>query len=89
MERKDRAARGFTLMEMLVVIAIIVVLIGIVAIAASSIIASMKQNKLDTIAQDIYVAAQDRLTEMYTDNRADEVDIETVSYTHLTLPTKA
>ena len=75
-ERKDRAARGYTLMEMLVVIAIIVVLIGIVAIAASSIISSMKQNKLDTIAQDIYVAAQDRLTEMYTDNRADEVDIE-------------
>lgn len=75
-ERKHRASRGFSLMEMLVVIAIIAILVGIAFLAASGLIASMRQNKLDTIAQDIYVAAQDRLTEMYTDNRADAVSYE-------------
>ena len=75
-ERKRRASRGFSLMEMLVVIAIIAILVGIAFLAASGLIASMRQNKLDTIAQDIYVAAQDRLTEMYTDNRADAVSYE-------------
>lgn len=75
-ERKRRASRGFSLMEMLVVIAIIAILVGIAFFAASGLIASMRQNKLDTIAQDIYVAAQDRLTEMYTDNRADAVSYE-------------
>lgn len=75
-EGKRRASRGFSLMEMLVVIAIIAILVGIAFLAASGLIASMRQNKLDTIAQDIYVAAQDRLTEMYTDNRADAVSYE-------------
>lgn len=75
-ERKRRASRGFSLTEMLVVIAIIAILVGIAFLAASGLIASMRQNKLDTIAQDIYVAAQDRLTEMYTDNRADAVSYE-------------
>lgn len=75
-EGKRRASRGFTLTEMLVVIAIIAILVGIAFLAASGLIASMRQNKLDTIAQDIYVAAQDRLTEMYTDNRADAVSYE-------------
>lgn len=75
---RERRRKGFTLAEVLVVIAIIVVLLGVTFIAASGIIASMKQNKLDTIAQDIYVAAQDRLTEMYTDTRSDYLDYDLI-----------
>ena len=75
---RERRRKGFTLAEVLVVIAIIVVLLCVTFIAASGIIASMKQNKLDTIAQDIYVAAQDRLTEMYTDTRSDYLDYDLI-----------
>ena len=78
-ERKKRATRGFTLAEMLVVIAIIAILVGLASIAASSLLASMRQNKLDTIAQDIYVTAQERLTEMYIDNRVDDVSFQSLS----------
>ena len=78
-ERKKRATRGFTLAEMLVAIAIIAILVGLASIAASSLLASMRQNKLDTIAQDIYVTAQERLTEMYIDNRVDDVSFQSLS----------
>ena len=79
-ERMRKASRGFTLVEMLVVIGIIAILAGITAIAASDLLASMRQNKLDTIAQDIYVTAQERLAEMYADNRrVKEVSYESLS----------
>lgn len=72
---------GFTLAELLAVIAIIAVLVGLASIAASSLLAALRQNKLDTIAQDIYVTAQNRLTEMYTDNRADQISVAQLTKT--------
>ena len=62
-------------------IAIIAVLVGLASIAASSLLAALRQNKLDTIAQDIYVTAQNRLTEMYTDNRADQISVAQLTKT--------
>ena len=79
--RRRRASMGFTLAELLAVIAIIAVLVGLASIAASSLLAALRQNKLDTIAQDIYVTAQNRLTEMYTDNRADQISVAQLTKT--------
>lgn len=61
--------RGFTLAEVLIAVAVLVVLLGVIFLAASGLIASMQQNKLDTVAQDIYVTAQERLAQVYTDAR--------------------
>lgn len=74
-----RSRRGFTLAETLVVVAIIAILVGLASMAAAGLLASMRQNKLDTIAQDIYVTAQEHLAEAYTDERIEGLNIEKLS----------
>lgn len=54
--------RGFTMAEMLIVVAIIGVLAGVAFIAVQSHQRSMAQLERDTIAKEIYFAAQNHLT---------------------------
>ena len=54
--------RGFTMAEMLVVIAIIGVLAAVAFIAVQNHQRSMAQLERDTIAKEIYFAAQNHLT---------------------------
>ena len=54
--------RGFTLAELLIVVAIIGVLAGVSFVAVQSHQLSLNQLELDTIAKEIFVAAQNHLT---------------------------
>ena len=61
MDRKRRVS-GFTMAEMLIVVAIIMVLGGVVFVAVTSHQRSMAQLERDTIAKEIFFAAQNHLT---------------------------
>ena len=60
--RKSRKDRGFSLAEMLIVVAIIAVLMGVSFVAVQSHQRSMTRLEFDTIAKEIFVAAQNHLT---------------------------
>ena len=59
---KIRKNRGFSLAEVLIVAALLVVLSGVAFVAVWSHLRSMAQLERDTIAKEIYVAAQNHLT---------------------------
>lgn len=61
MDRKRRVS-GFTMAEMLIVVAIIMVLGGVAFIAVTSHQRSMAQLERDTVAKEIFFAAQNHLT---------------------------
>ena len=60
---REKSNKGFTLTEILVDVAILVILGGI-TVATIPIATSMKRNKLTATAETIFLAAQNRLTEM-------------------------
>ena len=60
--RKTRKDRGFSLAEMLIVLAIIAVLMGVSFVAVQNHQRSMTRLEFDTIAKEIFVAAQNHLT---------------------------
>lgn len=68
MLKKMCKKRGFTLMETLGVIAIIVILCAIAIPTVISVRATMAQKQLDSYAKTIYLAAQNNLVEMRRDN---------------------
>ena len=57
---------GFTMMELLMVIAIIVILIGVSIPAVGTLRRNLRQRELDSKAEVIYMAAQSRLTQLRT-----------------------
>ncbi len=57
-----RKNRGFTLAEMLIVVAITVILLGVAFVGVQRYQASMTRLELDSIAKEIFVAAQNHLT---------------------------
>ena len=59
---KNRKVRGFTLAEVLIVVALVGVLSGVAFIAVWNHLRSMAQLERDAIAKEIYVAAQNHLT---------------------------
>jgi len=61
MDRKRRVS-GFTMAEMLIVVAIIMVLGGVAFVAVTSHQRSMAQLERDTVAKEIFFAAQNHLT---------------------------
>jgi len=73
-ERKRRTA-GFTMAEMLIVIAIIGVLAAVSFIAVQSHQKSMTQLQYDTIAKEIFVAAQNHLTLAKSENYGQDSDL--------------
>ena len=60
--RKNRRNLGFTMAEMLIVVAIIMVLAGVAFIAVQNHQRSMAQLDRNTIAKEIFIAAQNHLT---------------------------
>lgn len=59
---KRQNNRGFTMMETLVVTAIVVILMGVAFIAVQNYQRSMKQLELDKTARELFIAAQNHLT---------------------------
>ena len=60
--RNNRSERGFTLMEMMGAVAILVILMGFGFVAVIQHQRTLKQLELDETAKEIYVAAQNHLT---------------------------
>ena len=60
--RKTRNSRGFTMAEMLIVVAIILILAGVAFIAVQNHQRSMAQLERNTIAKELFIAAQNHLT---------------------------
>lgn len=63
--------RGFTLLETLLVVAIIAVLLGLSIIGVIAIQKELRQRELDSKAEMIYMAAQNRMTELTAGGRAE------------------
>ena len=63
--------RGFTLLETLLVVAIIAVLLGLSIIGVIAIQKELRQRELDSKAEVIYMAAQNRMTELSAGGRAE------------------
>lgn len=64
-------SKGFTLLETLLVVAIIVVLLGISIMGVVAIQKELRQRELDSKAEVIYMAAQNRLMELKASGRAE------------------
>jgi len=65
--------KGFTLIEVLMVVAILGILFGVGTIAISTIRDSLAQNKVDSIARQIYVTAQENFTKMKNSGTDDSI----------------
>jgi len=63
-QQKNRLRSGFTVVELVVVVAIVLVLAGISAVGLSGLQKNLTQKELDSKAQLIYAAAQNRLSQL-------------------------
>ena len=68
-KRKVKQNKAFTLMEMLVVVAVMVVLLGISTLAVNSWHKSLKMTELDNYAKSIYLEAQNQLAALETEGK--------------------
>ncbi len=72
--RKNRItkdSRGFTLLETLLVVAIVAVFLGLSIMGVIAVQKELRQRELDSKAEIIYMAAQNRLTELAASGRAE------------------
>ncbi len=70
---KTRKKAGFSLAELLMVVIIIGILAAFTGVAAVSMYKNMKQTQLDKVAETIFYAAQNRLSEIYAYGNEDDV----------------
>lgn len=56
--------KGLTLIQTLIVVAIVVILLGVASIGIQGLVDRINQTKLDNIAQSMYVSAQNRIKEL-------------------------
>ena len=87
-EGRKRRTAGFTMAEMLIVIAIIGVLAAVSFIAVQAHQKSMTQLQYDAIAKEIFVAAQNHLTLAKSENYGQASDLNTDTALNLTLDGK-
>ncbi len=80
---KQRKNSGFTLAEMLIVVAITIILMGVAFIAVQNHQRSMTRLEFDSIAKEIFVAAQNHLTAAQSQRylQADEAKLG-IDHTH-------
>ena len=72
-ERKlQRNRRGFTLTEVLLALAILIILLALAMIPISRHQRNIRQTELDSKAETIYLAAQNRLSQLQASGRSDE-----------------
>ena len=64
--------RGFTLSEVLLTVAILEVLFALAAVPVSKMRRELRQTELDSKAETIYMAAQNRLTQRQASGRGEE-----------------
>lgn len=64
MKNKNRSSRGFTIQELLAVVAILILSCAIAIPAIAAIQKNLKMTELDDTARQIYLVAQNRLTSM-------------------------
>ena len=64
-------SRGFTLLETLLAVAIVAVLLGLSIMGVIAVQKELRQRELDSKAEIIYMAAQNRLTELTASGRAE------------------
>lgn len=83
MMTKQRKNSGFTLAEMLIVVAITIILMGVAFIAVQNHQRSMTRLEFDSIAKEIFVAAQNHLTAAQSQRylQADEAKLG-IDHTH-------
>ena len=73
-ERKlQRNRRGFTLTEVLLALAILIILLALAMIPISRHQRDIRQSELDSKAETIYLAAQNRLSQLQASGRSDRV----------------
>ncbi|MBE5825401.1 MAG: type II secretion system protein [Butyrivibrio sp.] len=73
---RRRRKTGFSMAEVLIVVAILTILSGIVGVSAVSMYRNMKQTQLDKTAETIFHAAQDRLSEIYAYGREETIEFD-------------
>lgn len=78
--KKNKSRLGFTLAEVLMVVAIIVILFALSVPAVASIQKNLRQKELDTKAETIYTAVQNRLTELYASGQSELFDPSNETY---------
>ena len=71
---KRNNRKGFTLAEMLGAVAILIILFALAVPAVFAIQRNLRQKELDSKAETIYTAVQDKLTEMYTSGKSSQYD---------------
>ena len=74
--QKNRSRAGFTLLETLLVVAILAVLFGVTLMSVTTFQKELRQKELDSKAEAIYMAAQNRIVELSASGRADLYDPE-------------
>jgi prepilin-type N-terminal cleavage/methylation domain-containing protein len=61
---KKRDQKGYTLVEMLIVVAIMVILLSVAIVSITTVRKNLRQKSLDSKAETIYMAAQRRMSEL-------------------------
>ena len=65
--------KGLTLIQTLIVVAIVVILFGVTIIGIQALVDRINQTKLDNVAQSIYVSAQNRISELKASGELDRL----------------
>ena len=75
-QRNTKKSDGFTIAELLIVVAILLVLFGVAFVSYDTIVKNTRQAHLDKRAEAIYYAAQSRMMELYVSKITDEAATE-------------
>lgn len=73
---RNRATKGFTLMEVIIAVAILVILMGVASIAVVNYQRTLKQHELDGIARELFITAQNHLSMAQSQGVLKDVNID-------------